>query len=79
MKAHEPKNTVPKEETWESDLEEYLRNYYNQMEISISTLGRTLFDKEARKSWFGTLKKLTKYHNYGKRDGSFAKSCYKNN
>ena len=45
--------------------------------MQLSSLSNTLFDSNARKTWFKTLKNLTKYHNFGKRDGSFVKSCFK--
>ena len=57
-------------------LQEYMASYYEKYNSQITHLSQTLFDPTQRPSWFETLKRMTKYHNFMKRDGSFARSCF---
>ena len=60
------------------DLQNYLCQYYEKYGSQIKDLSKTLFNPDARNSWFQTLKRLTGYHKFMKRDGSLARECMVN-
>lgn len=63
----------------DTDTFQEFKNRYNiKYNLLIRELGRTRYSEQDIKRWFDTIKKLTKYHSFGKRDGYFANRCVHN-